>query len=90
MYSAPAFRVEINKKRTMQEEASVTRCIRQSPHCEACRVPMVWRAAKDAGCRTSKRKIDVFECPQCGRSAQVDLEPLALVDHESSSQVDPR
>jgi len=44
---------------------------------------MVWRAAKDAGCRNSKRQIDVFECPQCGRKAQVDLEPLALIDHDS-------
>lgn len=61
----------------------MTRCIRRSPVCEACRVPMVWRAAKDAGCRSSKRQIDVFECPQCGRMAQVDLEPLALADHEA-------
>lgn len=44
---------------------------------------MVWRAAKDAGCRTSKRQIDVFECLQCGRTAQVDLEPLALADHQA-------
>ena len=51
---------------------------------------MVWRAAKDAGCRTSKRQIDVFECPKCGRTAQVDLEPLALVDHETPSQQHPR
>lgn len=89
MYSKRPFRVEINKTRTV-EEASVTRCIRHSPVCEACRVPMVWRAAKDAGCRTSKRQIDVFECPQCGRTAQVDLEPLALMDHEAATPVQTR
>jgi hypothetical protein len=47
---------------------------------------MVWRAAKDAGCPTSKRQIDVFECPQCGRTAQVDLEPLALIDNPAPPQ----
>jgi hypothetical protein len=89
MYSTPPFRVEIDNIRIV-EEASVTRCIRQGPVCEACRVPMVWRAAKDAGCRTSKRQIDVFECPQCGRTAQVDLEPLALVDHQPPPQTPQR